>query len=99
MYLIDTSIWIDYLRQEKNAGVTYLEEILKKQRLFGITGLIYQEILQGASSTKDLTRLIEYLAHNVFTILYTILQVMKMQRSFILLVVSKVLRSVVQLIV
>ena len=60
MYLIDTSIWVAYLRQEKNAGVTYLQTILKKQQPFGITSVIYQEILQGAAVEKDFSRLVNY---------------------------------------
>jgi predicted nucleic acid-binding protein len=66
MYLIDTSIWIDYLRQEQNAGVNYLQQILKKKYSFGITNLIYQEILQGAASATDFNRLVEYFSTQNF---------------------------------
>ena len=66
MYLIDTSIWISYLRQEQNAGVIYLQNILKKQHPFGITSVIYQEVLQGASLAKDFTRLTDYFSTQHF---------------------------------
>lgn len=60
MYLIDTSIWISYLKGEKNAGVDYLKDILAKRSAFGITSVIYQEILQGVYSEKDFNELKEY---------------------------------------
>lgn len=66
MYLIDTSIWVAYLRQEESVGVSYLKNILEKRRLFGISSSIYQEILQGASSAKDLLRLTEYFSTQHF---------------------------------
>ncbi|MSP52883.1 MAG: PIN domain nuclease [Gammaproteobacteria bacterium] len=66
MYLIDTSVWIAYLRQEQNAAVAYLQNILKKQHSFGITSAIYQEILQGASSVKDFARLTDYFSTQHF---------------------------------
>jgi predicted nucleic acid-binding protein len=60
MYLIDTSVWVAYLRQEENTSVSYLQTILKKQQSFGITSVIYQEILQGAAAEKDFARLANY---------------------------------------
>jgi predicted nucleic acid-binding protein len=66
MYLIDTSVWIAYLRQEQNASVSYLQDILKKRHPFGITSVIYQEILQGASLAKDFARLKYYFSTQRF---------------------------------
>jgi len=60
MYLIDTSVWIDYLRLKKNPAVYLLKKILKNNINFGITGFIYQEILQGANSLSDFDELTEY---------------------------------------
>ena len=57
MYLVDTSVWIDLLRQNDNAPVQTLRLLLRKQLPYGITGAIYQEILQGARHEKDYRRL------------------------------------------
>lgn len=62
MYLVDTSIWIDYLKESKNASVKLFEKILDEDAPFGITSMIYQEILQGVVSNKDFTNLVEYLS-------------------------------------
>ncbi|MCP4663560.1 MAG: PIN domain nuclease [bacterium] len=62
MFLVDTSVWIDYLRKVRNDPVIRFEEILEHGYPFGITGVIYQEILQGADSKKSFARLEEYLS-------------------------------------
>jgi predicted nucleic acid-binding protein len=59
--LVDTSVLLGFLRQEENAAVEKFEEVLSKNRPFGISHLIYQEVLQGASSEKDFSALKKYL--------------------------------------
>jgi len=66
MYLIDTSVWIDYFRGENNRYTKYFSSILDERLPFGITGVIYQEILQGASSHKVFKQLIRYLSTQHF---------------------------------
>lgn len=66
MYLIDTSVWISYLREQNNSAVKNLISLLDDGVSFGITSVIYQEILQGAFSQKDLERLIEYFSTQRF---------------------------------
>lgn len=61
MYLIDTSVWIDYFRGRAHQPVDYFIRIIKEEIPFGITSHIYQEILQGAASKKDFQVLVEYL--------------------------------------
>lgn len=61
MYLVDTSIWIDYFRNKENKGVQHFMDIMDNKIPFGITGLIYQEILQGAATLKDFNQLTDYL--------------------------------------
>src|SRR5579883_290158 len=61
MYLIDTSIWIDYFREVKNASTQRFSSILEQNIPFGITSIIYQEILQGAATEYDFNQLKEYL--------------------------------------
>lgn len=62
MFLVDTSVWIDYLRMVRNDPVARFEEILAHGYPYGITGVIYQEVLQGADSEKSFARLEEYLS-------------------------------------
>lgn len=66
MYLVDTSAWIDYLREENTGAAGLLEEILDRGEPFGITAAIYQELLQGAASEKDFEELDEYLGTQRF---------------------------------
>lgn len=66
MYLIDTSVWIDYFRGNENHATRCFVDILDKKLSFGITGLIYQEILQGAKSVTDFDKLTVYLSTQYF---------------------------------
>ena len=66
MYLIDTSVWIDYLREKNTKAVDILEKILDSKQFFGITSVIYQEILQGASSKHDFDKLVKYFSTQNF---------------------------------
>ncbi len=66
MYLVDTSVWLDYFRNRSTRAVKQFEEILVENRPFGITSVIYQEILQGAESTQDFSKLQDYLATQRF---------------------------------
>lgn len=49
MYLVDTSVWIDYIHGRDARQVNFLDQILGNPLATGITDLIYMEILQGAS--------------------------------------------------
>jgi predicted nucleic acid-binding protein len=66
MYLIDTSVWIDFLRKKQNPPVQHLNLILEQNLPFGITGVIYQEILQGAASQNDFEQLTTYFSTQHF---------------------------------
>ncbi len=48
MYLVDTSIWIDYIKGQKSEQVRFLHELLNNPLAIGITDIVYMEILQGA---------------------------------------------------
>lgn len=61
MYLVDTSVWIDFLREKDNRPVQFFLKILDSRQPFGITSFIYQEILQGTTSQKDFDKLNDYL--------------------------------------
>lgn len=60
MYLVDTSVWIDYFREQKNIATERLILILDQGILFGITDIIFQEILQGAANQKEFEQLTSY---------------------------------------
>ena len=66
MYLVDTSIWIDYLRERDNSHVRSFQRILEQKLPFGITSIIYQEILQGAQSKHDFNKLVDYFSTQKF---------------------------------
>ncbi|QBQ55952.1 PIN domain nuclease [Nitrosococcus wardiae] len=66
MILVDTSVWIDFLRDRDTPGTRALNGILDRDYPFGITGIIYQEILQGADSPESLHVLIDYFATQRF---------------------------------
>lgn len=50
MYLVDTSVWIDYLRGNDTPPVRILKELLAGEDIVGVAPIILQEILQGADS-------------------------------------------------
>jgi predicted nucleic acid-binding protein len=66
MFLVDTSVWVDYLRGREAEPVEKLQGILDAGQPFGITSAIYQEILQGADSEAALDRLDAYFRTQVF---------------------------------
>jgi len=65
-YLVDTSVWIDFFRQRKTLAVDKLYQLIEFNQNYGITALIYQEIIQGASSETDFYNLSNYLTSQIF---------------------------------
>src|SRR5215470_1750494 len=49
MVIVDTTVWIDYLRGIVSREASWFESELKRQR-FGLTDLILFEILQGVQN-------------------------------------------------
>jgi predicted nucleic acid-binding protein len=66
MILVDTSVLIDFFKGVKNEPVRCFSDIVKKQIPFGITSVIFQEILQGAKNEKEFELLNEYLSYQQF---------------------------------
>jgi len=62
MILVDTSVLVDFFKDTKNDPVSCFADIIKKKIPFGITSVIYQELLQGAKTQKEYTLLKEYLS-------------------------------------
>ncbi len=66
MVLVDTSVLIDFLRGANNKAVSRFQQILDNSVSFGITPLIYLEVLQGARTGKDYTAVKDYLETHRF---------------------------------
>ena len=60
MYLVDTSVWLDYLRGRERPHVGFLRDLLSNPVAVGITHLVYMEILQGARDAASFERLQSY---------------------------------------
>ena len=66
MYLVDTSVWIGLFRQKETGAVQFFRHILEHDIPFGISSVIFQELLQGAKSESDYQRLYEYVGSQCF---------------------------------
>ena len=52
MVLVDTSVWLDYLRGHATPQVKALKDLLSGEDIVGTAPIILQEILQGADSAE-----------------------------------------------
>lgn len=52
MIIVDTTVWVDYLRGTSNAHTEWLEVEAGRRRL-GLTDLILCEVLQGVRSDRE----------------------------------------------
>ena len=66
MFLVDTSVWIDLFRQHDTGPVRMLRGLFEQRLPYGITGVIYQEVLQGARGNRDFDKLRDYLGTQRF---------------------------------
>ncbi len=66
MVLVDTSVLIDLFKGNDNEAVRSFKEIIQHQVPFGITSIIYQEVLQGVRTKKEFDILNEYLSTQRF---------------------------------
>lgn len=57
MYLVDSSVWIDYLEGAETEIAGRLAEVLDLGYPFGITSVVYQEVLQGSPLEMNSTGL------------------------------------------
>lgn len=57
MVIIDTTVWVDYLRGLWNRETDYFDRELGRQR-FGLTDLILCETLQGLGDENSFTRVL-----------------------------------------
>ncbi len=61
MILVDTSILIDYLRGIENEPARRFQYVLDRNLPFGISSVVYQEVLQGVKSERDFQTVKRYL--------------------------------------
>jgi len=62
MYLVDTSVLIDFLKGIQTSQSKRLEYIILHKIPFGISAFTYQETLQGAKNQKEYDTLNRYLS-------------------------------------
>ncbi len=60
MVIVDTTVWIDYLRGLQNSETDYFDRQLGRQR-FGLTDLILCEVLQGLRGEQAFKRVLHEL--------------------------------------
>ena len=61
MILVDTSVLIDYFKGVENKPAQKFHRILESRIPFGISHLIYMEVLQGSQTDRDFKLLKKYL--------------------------------------
>lgn len=66
MHLVDTSIWIEYIRDSDGAHVSFLHDLLSTPLAVAITPLIHMEILQGARDIGTYRKLEKYFSGQQF---------------------------------
>ena len=66
MILVDTSVFIDYFKGKNNECTEKFQYILDEKIEFGITNLIYLELLQGARDEHEYKELKDYLETQKF---------------------------------
>ncbi len=66
MILVDTSVLIDYFKGVENKPVQKFHQVLESNIPFGISHLIYMEVLQGSQTDKDFNLLKKYLITQTF---------------------------------
>ena len=62
MYLVDTSVVIDFIKGKETKESKYFEEIIQHGIPFGISAFTYQEVLQGSRDKKEYETLQQYLS-------------------------------------
>jgi len=53
MVIVDTSVWIDFLKGRESGPVAILEQLITEEVDVFTTGLILQEVLSGIRNKKD----------------------------------------------
>ena len=67
MYLVDTSVWIDYIQGRDTPAVQLLDELLLNPLAVNLCDQVYLEILQGARSEESFDTLQRYFSGQRFS--------------------------------
>ncbi len=67
MYLVDTSVWIDYIQGRDTLAVQLLDELLQNPLAVNLNDQIYLEVLQGAKSEESFDTLKRYFSGQRFS--------------------------------
>ena len=60
MYLVDTSVWIDFFRASANPAVVRLKEALRAGSEIAVSATILREILQGTADERQFRKYRSY---------------------------------------
>lgn len=60
MFLVDTSVWIDFFKASANPAVQRLKEVLSAGVEIGVSTTILQEILQGTADEQQFLKYRSY---------------------------------------
>jgi len=63
MYLVDTSVWLDYIHGHDKQHVEFLDKLLGIPMAVGLNRLILMEILQGSTNQATFDRLQSYFSN------------------------------------
>lgn len=66
MILVDSSVLIDYFKGKDTSKTLKLQYIIENGIQFGITGVIYMELLQGCRNVKEYNLIKSYLKSQTF---------------------------------
>lgn len=66
MILVDTSVLVDFIKGADNPPVQKFAQVIDREIPFGISHIIFLEVLQGAATEKDFKKLREYLGSQTF---------------------------------
>jgi predicted nucleic acid-binding protein len=66
MYLVDTSVWVDYIQGRDTPVIKFLDDLLLNPLAVNINDQIYLEILQGARNEKSFDTLQRYFSGQRF---------------------------------
>ncbi len=66
MILVDTSVLVDFLKGVDNPAAQKMFQVIDRDIPFGISPVIFLEVLQGAATERDFKLLRDYLGSQAF---------------------------------
>jgi predicted nucleic acid-binding protein len=61
VFLVDTTVWVDYFNDRDSPAVDFLEDLLRHPLSFGLCDQIVMELLQGTKDNGAFDKLATYL--------------------------------------